>query len=367
MPLRTDREYMQLALALAAKARGKTYPNPMVGALIVSNGRIVGEGYHRRCGGDHAEVMAIKDASGACTNATMFVTLEPCDHYGRTPPCTQAIIESGIRAVNIAMKDPNPANNGRGIRKLREAGISVNTGLCSDEAERLNHRYVKFITTQRPFVTIKLAQSIDGKIAARDGSSKWISSDASRKFVKELRGDFDAICVGINTVLKDDPFLLGENRQGNGAARVIVDSRLRTPIGSNIIKTAGRSPVIIGITEHAPVSRVRNFKKIDGVHLIAMRSRKARVPLNTFLKKLAGHGVFSILVEGGGELAGSLVDEDLVDEAVFFISPKIIGGAHSSIKGEGVRHITKAVQLRDAKTWEIGGDIVVKGQICSRG
>ena len=361
-----EEKYMKLALGLALKARERTYPNPMVGAVIVKSGRIVGKGYHEKAGEDHAEIKAIKDAGSACRGATMFVTLEPCDHYGKTPPCTQSIIESGIKKVYAAMKDPNPVTGGKGIRRLKKAGVAVDTGLLAEEAKRINKKYIKFITSKLPYVTVKLAQSIDGKIAARDGSSKWISSDVSRKYVRKMRPDFDAIVVGANTAVNDDPFLLDEKRKGYNVSRVVIDSRLRIPLGSNIIKTAERSPVIIATTELAPAGKVKKAQGIKGVEIIKTRSRTRRVPLRAFLSKLAHKGIVNVLVEGGGELVGSLVDEKLVDEVMFFIAPKIIGGGYSSVKGSGAADITKAVELDDIEIKKYGKDIFVRGTICSR-
>ncbi len=361
-----ERKYMELALELAAKARDKTYPNPMVGAVIVTGGRVTGSGYHRKAGEDHAEVRAINSARGACSGGTMFVTLEPCDHHGKTPPCTQAIIDSGIKTVNVAIEDPNPINSGRGIRKLKNAGITVNLGLCAEEAAALNRKYIKFITTGLPYVTVKLAQSVDGKIAARDGTSKWISSDVSRKYTRGIRSDFDAIIVGSNTARMDDPFLLDEKKRGYDVVRVIVDTRLRTPAVSNIIKTADKAPVLIGTTELAPKSRVERFRRLRGVEVTVTRSKKGRVSMKPFLRELARKGMVNVLVEGGGELVGSLIDESLVDEAMFFISPKIIGGSRSSVKGSGAKSIAEALELRDVEVKEFGGDIYIRGLACSR-
>ena len=358
---RSDAEYMSLALKLARKAKGKTYPNPMVGAVIVKNGKIIGKGYHRKAGADHAEVVAVNSVRGMCSGGTMFVTLEPCDHYGKTPPCTRAIITAGISTVNIAMKDPNPINSGRGIRRLRNAGISVNVGLRSSEAAALNRKYIKFVTTGLPYITVKLAQSIDGKIAARDGTSKWISSDASRKYTRKIRSDFDAIVVGSNTACKDDPFLLDEKRHGYDVARVIVDTRLKTRIDSNIVKTADKAPVLIGTTELAPRSRVEKFRRIKGVEVVVQRSKKKRVSMKPFLRALARKNMINILVEGGGELVGSLMDESLVDEVMFFIAPRIIGGGYSSVKGKGAGNITEALKLRDVEVKKFSSDIFIRG------
>ncbi|RKY42651.1 MAG: bifunctional diaminohydroxyphosphoribosylaminopyrimidine deaminase/5-amino-6-(5-phosphoribosylamino)uracil reductase RibD [Candidatus Makaraimicrobium thalassicum] len=367
MKINDEKKYMVLALKLAARAKDRTYPNPMVGAVIVKNGKIVGTGYHRRAGESHAEIRAIAAAAGACSGGTLFVTLEPCDHYGRTPPCTRAIIASGIKNVNIAMKDPNPVNSGRGIRRLRNAGIPVNVGLCAGEAKRLNRKYIKFISTGLPYVTVKLAQSVDGKIAARDGTSKWISSDTSRNYVRKIRSDFDAIAVGVNTVLKDDPFLFGTKRRGSDVPRIIVDTRLRTPLDSNIVRTADRAPVIIGATELAPRSRVERFRRVRGVEIVVTRSKRSKVSLKVFLARLARKGIVNVLFEGGGELIGSLMDESLVDEVMFFIAPKIIGGSYSSVKGKGAGNIAGVLGLRDVEVRRSGDDIFVRGLTCSQG
>jgi diaminohydroxyphosphoribosylaminopyrimidine deaminase/5-amino-6-(5-phosphoribosylamino)uracil reductase len=356
-------KYMDLALELAEKAKDRTYPNPMVGAVLVKAGKIVGRGYHRKAGEDHAEVAAIKDAGRACRGATMFVTLEPCDHYGKTPPCTGAIIESGIRTVYAAMKDPNPLNSGRGAKRLEKAGISVRVGLLEEKARFLNRKYIKFVTKGLPYVTVKLAQSMDGKIAARDGSSKWISSAVSREFVKKMRAGYDAILVGSGTVVKDDPFLLDEKRKGYDVSRVVVDTRLRTPFRSNIIRTAGKSPVIIGTTALAPAERIKKFKKVKGVRVLKAQSKNNRVSMRSLLSMLAREGIVNMFVEGGGELVGSLIDDGLVDEVMFFISPKIIGGEYSSIKGKGIPNIAKALDLRDVEVKRSGEDIFVKGRV----
>jgi diaminohydroxyphosphoribosylaminopyrimidine deaminase / 5-amino-6-(5-phosphoribosylamino)uracil reductase len=365
MGRRSDRRYMEEALALAARGRERTYPNPMVGAVIVKGGRIIGRGYHRRAGADHAEVAAIKDAGKACRGAAMYVTLEPCDHYGRTPPCTLAIIESGIKSVTAAMEDPNPLNSGRGIRKLSSRGISVSTGLCSADAKKLNRKYIKFITRGLPYVTLKLAQSLDGKIAARDGSSRWISSKTSREYVRRIRPGFDAIMVGANTLRLDDPLLMDEARKEPGPTRVVVDSRLRLRARSKLIKTAHLSPVIIGTTDLAPPGRLKSVGVMDGVDLIVTRNKRGRVPLKVFLSELARRGIVNMLVEGGGELAGSLMDGGLVDEVMFFISPRIMGGDRVSVKGAGAADISKAVDLKDVSISMSGDDVFVRGRICS--
>ena len=360
-------KYMQLALELAATAEDRTYPNPMVGAVIVAGGKIIGKGYHSKAGADHAEVAAIKSVSGSLKGSEMFVTLEPCAHYGKTPPCTEIIIKSGICKVNVAMFDPNPLVSGRGIKALRKAGISVRTGLLKLQANQLNRKYIKYITTGFPYVTVKLAQSIDGKIAARDGSSKWITCERSRKYVKKLRSSFDAICVGANTVKEDDPTLLAEGNKGREVSRIVVDSSLKMSVNSNLIKTAWRVPLIIGTTKLASPRRVAKFSKIPGVEVIVTGPKAGKVSLRSFLKKLGQKGIVNILVEGGGELAGSFVDEALADEWIFFIAPKIIGGRHTSVKGKGVQNIADVVDLEDVRLEGSGDDLIIRGRSCSQG
>ncbi|MBD3380440.1 MAG: bifunctional diaminohydroxyphosphoribosylaminopyrimidine deaminase/5-amino-6-(5-phosphoribosylamino)uracil reductase RibD [Candidatus Omnitrophica bacterium] len=358
-----DIEYMRMALRLAAKATDKTYPNPMVGAVIVKNGAVVGKGYHKKAGCDHAEITAMKKAGDSCRGATMYVTLEPCDHYGKTPPCTGSIINSGIKKVVIASEDLNPLTAAKGIKRLRKAGISVRKGLLREEAVILNRKFNKFITEKMPYVTLKMAQSLDGKIAARDGSSKWISSRASRKFVKNMRETFDAIIVGSGTAAKDDPFLLGPGGRGHDVRRVVMDSRLRIKESSNLIRTVPLAPLTILTTSLAPERKVERFRKIRGIDVITVKSKKGKVSLRSGLRELAGRGVVNALVEGGGELAGSFVDEGLLDEVKFFISPRIIGGGYSSVKGRGVRNIRESLCLENTEYSFMGGDILVTGRV----
>ncbi|MDP8298889.1 MAG: bifunctional diaminohydroxyphosphoribosylaminopyrimidine deaminase/5-amino-6-(5-phosphoribosylamino)uracil reductase RibD [Candidatus Tantalella remota] len=359
--------YMEEALKLAAKATDRTYPNPMVGALIVKSGKVVGAGYHRRAGEPHAEVNAIREASAKCRNATLFVTLEPCDHFGKTPPCTEAVISSGIKEVVIAMRDPNPLNSGRGIRRLKKAGITVITGILEQEAKYFNRKYIKYITEDLPYVTLKLAQSVDGKIAARNGTSRWISSETSRAAVRKMRKVYDAIMVGAGTVAKDDPLLLAEEGKSSRTVRVIVDSRLRIFQTAKVIKTAKKSPVIIGTTELAPAGKIKKLNALPNVEVVVQKSKKGRVPLRSFLKELAGKGIVNILSEGGGELSGSLLDESLADEAIFFIAPILLGGEASSVKGKGVSDISKAISLEDVSIRPSGGDIFLRGRISKKG
>ncbi|KJJ85090.1 riboflavin biosynthesis protein RibD [Candidatus Omnitrophus magneticus] len=360
--------YMLSALRLAKKALDKTYPNPMVGAVIVKNGKIIGKGYHVKAGANHAEVAAIKSAGNNCRSSEMFVTLEPCAHYGKTPPCVNAVIESGIKKVFIAMKDPNPIVSGRGIKILKNAGIEVETGICEDLACQLNAKYIKFITDKMPYVTGKIAESLDGKTSARDKSSKWITDKKTRELSKKSRALFDAILVGINTVLKDNPTLLPlDAKKINNRyifRRVIVDSKARISLDSNLVKSAGISPIIIATTDLAPLARSRKISSLAGVEILKFKNKNGRVPLKELLKKLAEMGMVNILAEGGAELLGSLVDERLIDEWMIYIAPKIIGGRDSAVKGLGVQNIHSAINLTDIKIKKIGNDFLIQGKTC---
>ncbi|MDP8257973.1 MAG: bifunctional diaminohydroxyphosphoribosylaminopyrimidine deaminase/5-amino-6-(5-phosphoribosylamino)uracil reductase RibD [Candidatus Aadella gelida] len=362
---KNDKIYMREALSLAEKAKERTYPNPMVGAVIVRSGRIIGRGYHKQFGGMHAEPAAIGSSDIDCIGSDMYVTLEPCDHYGKTPPCTDKIIKSGIKRVFVAMKDPNPLNAGKGIKKLRRAGIEVFIGLHLKEAEWINRKYLKYITTGMPYITVKLAQSLDGKIAARDGSSKWISSGASRRHVKKIRSTFDAVMVGSNTIKTDNPLLLGSGKRV--PARITVDTCLKISEETQLIKTARNGPVIIGTTELASKQKIRRLGSIPGVEIDVRKSQRGKVPLKSFLKGVAKKGLINILVEGGGEVVGNMLDNGLVDEVMVFISPKIIGGSFGSIKGGGVKNIGEAYDLDHVKITNIGPDILVSGTLNNRG
>ena len=251
-----DKKYMLQAIRLARRAEGKTSPNPLVGAVIVKNGRIIGKGYHERRGMPHAEIIAINKAKNNAGHATLYVTLEPCDHFGKTPPCCDRIISSGIKKVMIAMKDPNSINNGRGIKKLKRHAIDVESGLCKHEAEELNAPYIKFIRKKMPFITVKVAQSIDGKLATRFGESKWISNKASRVFVQGLRSKVDAVMVGINTVLKDNPALTVRDSRLKSPARIVVDSFLKIPVNSKLVNSRDKAPLIVATTEKAPKNKI---------------------------------------------------------------------------------------------------------------
>jgi diaminohydroxyphosphoribosylaminopyrimidine deaminase/5-amino-6-(5-phosphoribosylamino)uracil reductase len=337
-------KYMALAIALAGKAEGLTSPNPIVGAVIVKAGKIIGQGYHKKAGLPHAEINALRQAGNKARGAALYVTLEPCNHFGRTAPCTRAIISSGIKKVYIAMRDPNPMNNGRGIRKLNKHGIKTNVGILATAAQAMNRPYVKFITTGMPFITVKVAQSLDGKIATKSGDSKWISSEDSRRFVHQLRARVDAVMVGANTFRIDDPLLLSVTSRLRQPVRIIVGGRSKASSGARIFSDTRKSPVIM----EAPLSG--RGKKID---------------LGKMLKKFAKMNITSILVEGGGELIAGLIKKNLVDRFLVFIAPKIIGGrdAKTAVEGSGIEKIKDAVRLKKMSVRRFKYDILIEGQV----
>ena len=356
-------KYMRRAIGLALRAEGMTSPNPIVGACVVKNGRIVGEGFHRAAGLPHAEVNALKNAGRAARGATLYVTLEPCDHFGRTGPCTDAIIESGVAAVVIAMRDPNPVNNGRGSRRLMRNGIKVVENVLKGEAMEINKPYIKFITRGLPFVTLKLAETLDGRIATRLGDSKWITGDDSRRYVQDLRSKVDAVMAGINTVLRDDPRFTARI-VSKPLTRIILDSSLRTPPGARIFLDCKTSPLIIAAGRSAPNRKRRALEK-KGAEVVIVKSKNGRIDIKGLLKILAKRSIAHILVEGGGEVAGSVLEESLADRVLFFIAPRIIGGRRAvpSVGGTGAAAMSEAIDVRAIKLRRFKRDILIEGEI----
>ena len=358
----TDKEYMQEALSIAANARGRTSPNPMVGAVIVKDNRIIAEGWHRQTGTPHAEVHALNMADDLAKGATLYVTLEPCSHFGRTPPCANAIVEAGIKRVVAAMSDPNPKVAGRGFQILRDAGIEVEVGICEEEARKLNEVFIKWVTTNIPFVTLKFAMSLDGKIATSTGQSQWITSEKSRCRGHKLRDLHDGIMVGINTVLADNPSLTTRFEGGKNPVRIIVDSKARIPLDSHVL-TDGQSKTIIATTKNSPSDRVNALEKA-GAEIIFCGDENT-VNLDFLMNELAKREITSILVEGGGTLSFSLLEAGLVDKIYAFIAPKIIGGreALTPVEGNGFAKLSDAVNLKNITTEMIGNDILITGYI----
>ena len=350
-------------MRLALKPKCATSPNHMVGAIVVKNGRVVGRGYHQKAGMSHAEVIALDEAGNKASSATLYVTLEPCTHFGKTPPCVDRIIKSGIREVVIGMVDPNPINNGKGIKILRQNKMKVEVGFLEDKLKAMNEVFLKYITRRMPFVTVKVAESLDGKIATRSGDSKWITSDKSRAWAHRIRQDYDAVMVGVNTVLRDNPSLNAwfSKRQ---PAKIVVDSRLSIPQEARIFSRG--SSVIILTLATPPGQETENRKMLSGkAKILEVKERAGQVNLKDALKKLAQLEITNILVEGGGTLIGSLFDEGLVDKIIFFLSPKIIGGkdAISSVMGQGVSRISKSAKVKCMQVRRFGEDILLEGYL----
>ncbi|MFH1201323.1 MAG: bifunctional diaminohydroxyphosphoribosylaminopyrimidine deaminase/5-amino-6-(5-phosphoribosylamino)uracil reductase RibD [Candidatus Omnitrophota bacterium] len=355
-------KYMTEAMHLALKAKGNTSPNPLVGALVVKKNKVIGRAYHRKAGLAHAEALALEQANRRAKGATLYVTLEPCAHFGRTSPCTQAIIKSGVSKVIIGMKDPNPIVNGKGIKILKSQGLTVLVGFLEKELGRMNEVYVKYIRKRLPFMVVKVAQSLDARIATCERDSKWITSQESRNFTKRLRNDFDAIMVGINTLLADEPGLEPE-RPKERFYKVIVDSKLRTPIDAKILaKDANK--VIIATTKLANEDKVK-YLCAKNVRVWILPDKDGLLDLCALAARLAESQITSVLVEGGGSLIGSLFDDGLVDKVMFFIAPKIIGGkdALSSVEGRGARWVKDAIGLKDLNIKKIGEDFLVEAYV----
>jgi diaminohydroxyphosphoribosylaminopyrimidine deaminase/5-amino-6-(5-phosphoribosylamino)uracil reductase len=362
----SDKYFMQMALDLAAQGKGRTSPNPMVGSVLVKGNRVVGEGWHKRCGADHAEIVALKQAGAKAAGARLYVTLEPCFHYGRTPPCVDQIIKSGIKEVIIAMKDPNLRTNGRSILKLRRAGVKVRVGVFREEAASLNEAFVKYITTGMPFVVAKCAQSLDGKIATARGRSKWITSEQARDYAHKIRDDFDAIVVGINTVLRDDPRLNGA-RKARPLKKIILDSSLRISPKAQLFAGVSASDCFLAVTSKAPLKKI-NFFQDKGVNVIVCPAQKDGVDLKWLFKELAKQEITSILIEGGGRVIGSALQERLVDKMHIYLAPKIFGDqdALSAVRGLHPADVHQSIQLKNLDYQRIGADILVTAYPTSR-
>lgn len=359
--------YMSHALNLASRSSGRTSPNPMVGAVIVRDGQIVGEGWHMRAGTPHAEIHAINHAGKLAIGATIYVTLEPCSHYGRTGPCTDAIINAGITKVIVAMTDPNPLVAGRGIAQLRAAGIEVIDGVCSAEAAALNEVFIKWITTNLPFVILKTAMTLDGKTATRTGHSQWITGLEARTRVHQFRDKYDAILVGIGTALADDPELTTRLvPSGKNPIRIIVDSLARIPLNAKVI-TDGRAPTIIAVTPAAPIEKIQALQA-KGVEVLPVAGGGRTVDLRKLFELLGARGISSIFVEGGSTIGAALLEENLIDKIHCFVAPKIVGGtaAPGVIGGYGIDNLNEAILLESISSEFVGQDILISGYVMQR-
>lgn len=355
---------MQLALNLAARGKGRTSPNPMVGAVIVKGDKVIASGYHRKAGTAHAEAAALKKAGPGARGATLYVNLEPCCHTRkRTPPCTKAIIRAGIKEVVTAMIDPNPQVSGRGLRELRKAGIKTRTGVLREAAQKLNEAFIKHITSKRPFVILKIAQSIDGKIATASGESKWITGPEARAMVHKLRNEVDALLVGSGTVNADNPSLDCRTRGSRNPFRVIVDSRLQISLRAKVLRHKDRK-TIIAATAKADKTKLDKLER-RGIRILIIREKSGRVDLNSLMTELGKLGITSVMIEGGSSIAASALSERIVDKVMFFTAPKIIGGidAVPSIGGTSPARLQNAPTLKDMQVVKSGNDFLLEGYI----
>lgn len=364
MMLNTHQKFMRKALELAKKGSGQVNPNPMVGAVIVKNGKIIGKGYHECFGGPHAEINAINNASTDVLGSTLYVTLEPCSHFGKTPPCTQSIIKNGIKEVVIGLTDPNPLVNGKGIKMLKSAGIQVIDGILEKEAKSLNALFLKYIQREEPFCIMKTAMTLDGKISTFTGDSKWISSKQSRSFVHELRHRYSGIMVGVNTVIKDNPKLndRSEHIKKRNPIRIVVDSKGRTPMEAHVL--TDRNPTIIAVTKNALADFILMVKD-QGKEVIVCPEKENKVDMKFLMRSLKKKGIDSILLEGGSTLNFTAINEGLVDKVVSFISPKIVGGenALTPVGGHGIEILKNAITLNIDKVTTIDDDILIEAYI----
>lgn len=365
-PIDIHAKYMKQALLLARKGAGRVSPNPMVGAVVVRDGGVVGSGFHRVFGGPHAEVEALKDAGERALGADLYVTLEPCCHYGKTPPCTEAVIGSGVRRVFVGMIDPHPSVSGEGIKKIQQAGIDVTTGILEKDCRTVNESFIKFTTARLPFVTLKTALSMDGKTATYCRDSKWISGKRSRKTVHRLRSHSDAVMVGIETVMADDPLLTVrlDGCKTRQPLRIVVDSRLRIPLESRML---GDNVVIATVEGNSKTEKAGKLIA-RGVELIETPAKQNRVDLRALMQRLADRDIASILLEGGSELNGSALEAGLVDKVIIFYAPKIIGGAKAPgmVGGEGIKSVADAIGIERITLRRVDDDIMVQGYIARR-
>ncbi|HAP32322.1 MAG TPA: bifunctional diaminohydroxyphosphoribosylaminopyrimidine deaminase/5-amino-6-(5-phosphoribosylamino)uracil reductase RibD, partial [Firmicutes bacterium] len=348
--MESDERYMWMVLDLARKGWGRTSPNPMVGAVLVKNGEVVGTGFHQRAGEPHAEIIALAEAGEKARGASMYTNLEPCCHFGRTPPCTDALIEAGIRKVVTATRDPNPLVSGRGLARLQQAGIKVKSGVLEEKARRLNEVFFKYITSGTPFVVVKAAMTLDGKIATSDGRSRWITGEKSRNFVHRLRSKCDGIMVGINTVLQDNPNLNVrlEGEEENRPKRIIVDSRGRLPLDAVVVKTAAHSKTILATTALAPAEKLASLRS-RGVEVLVLPIKDDKVDLQALMGALGKQEISVLLVESGGTLNYSLLEQNLIDKLYCFIAPILFGGkdAPTPLEGSGIGEPDKAWIVKD--------------------
>ncbi len=364
--MKTDQDlaFMEMAFGLAERARGRSSPNPLVGSVVVNRGTIVGHGYHREAGTPHAEILALQEAGPRSAGGTIYITMEPCVHWGRTPPCVDALIRSGLRKAVISAYDPNPLVHRKGVERLRRSRMNVVVGLLEERNAAMNEAYVKYITQKVPFVTLKAALSLDGKIACRSRDSKWISSDSTRNYVHLLRGEHDALLVGVNTLVADNPRLTVRhpNWGGKKVTRVILDSGLRTPLQSRILSTLSRGEILIFARRGASPSKAEALTK-KGAEIAFLGGRGKNLGLGSVLAELGRREIASVLVEGGSQILTSFIEKKLADKIVLTLSPKLIGGreAPGFLEGEGVDRVGRALPVRKTRAFRLDEDLILEG------
>ncbi|MBW2565761.1 MAG: bifunctional diaminohydroxyphosphoribosylaminopyrimidine deaminase/5-amino-6-(5-phosphoribosylamino)uracil reductase RibD [Deltaproteobacteria bacterium] len=356
---------MKMALELADQGRGWTSPNPMVGAVIVKDGTVVGKGFHQAAGTPHAEIHALDDAGEKARGATLYVSLEPCNHTGRTPPCTQAILKSGIKRVVAGMKDPDPRITGGGLDFLKSQGVDASVGVCEDACQRINEIFIKYVTTSLPFVILKCAATMDGCIATRTGDSKWITNPLSRQFVHELRHAVDAVMVGIGTVQKDDPRLTTrlEGRKGSDPMRIVLDGGLSIAPNAQLLHLTSDSDTLI-VTGSEPAAEKRVLLEKSGARLLALNDEAGQIDLTVLMDELGKMGITSLLIEGGSRVNGSALRAGIVDKIYMFYAPKICGGEGIPVcGGMGVNLMEESLQVTDISVHRFANDVMIEGYL----
>jgi len=358
-----DKRFMRMALHLGRRGVGRTSPNPPVGAVVVAHGTVVGRGFHRQAGAAHAEAAALAAAGTRARGATLYVTLEPCAHHGRTPPCTDAVIAAGVRRVLIGTADPNPRVPGNGSKRLRAAGIDVCTGVLQAECDALLAAFRKHVTTGRPLVTLKLAASLDGRIATATGDSRWITGDDSRRYVHRLRAEHDAILVGAETIIRDDPELTCRVRGGRNPVRVILDGRLRLPLGARVLTNTARAATVVITAPSAPATKVRHVREL-GVEVIHLAANAGRIPIARVMRELGKRNIMSVLIEGGATVAAAALAAGVVNRMLVFFAPTLIGGdGRPMLDPLGVRRMQDALALGQLQVKRFARDILVATQV----
>lgn len=354
----SHKKYMEIAINLAGKGKGATSPNPMVGCVIVKRGRIIGKGCHKKAGEDHAEVIALSQAGKKANNSTLYVNLEPCSHWGKTPPCTEKIVEAGVREVIIGCQDPNPLVEG--FKELKFRGIKSKIGILENESKKLNEVYIKYMKKKMPFVAIKVAMSADGRIATSSGDSKYITSTEARKAVHQLRAEVDAVLVGVNTVIRDNPQLTPRLVQGKDPLKIVLDSSLKIPEKCSLMREP--SKLLIATTSKAPKSKLDALHQ-KGAKSIILNQKDGMVDLRQLMEELGKREITSVMIEGGTEVNSSAIKAGIVDKIIIFTAPKIIGSGKGAIGNLGITKIDKAIKLKNIKTEKVGNDMMIEGYL----